>query len=71
MVDLVPLRNIPVRIVVDGVEVVGEIVSLYPNDMSVVITSPISGLGTDLHVPHFAMASSNWLATFDAGRTMG
>jgi hypothetical protein len=56
--------HLPLRTTVDGVEVTGEIVSLTPNDMRVVIGSPVSGLGTMLHVPHFAMvAKGNWLAT--------
>ena len=61
------MPNIPVRTVVDGVEITGEIVSLYRNDMSVVITSPVSGLGAGTHVPHFAMVPMNWLATSDGG----
>lgn len=65
---ITPLRNIPVRTIVDGVEVVGEIVAVTPNDMSVVIHSPATGLGTGLHVPHFAMAECNRLATC-AGHT--
>ena len=48
-----PLRNIPIRIVVDGIEVSGEILFARFNDMSVVIHSPVSGLGTGLHVPWF------------------
>lgn len=61
-----PARGISVRIVVDGVEVTGEIISLTRNDMRVVIQSPVSGLGTVLHVPHFAMvAKTNWLANDD------
>jgi hypothetical protein len=48
-----PLRNIPIQIVVDGIEVTGEILFARFNDMSVVIRSPVSGLGTGLHVPWF------------------
>ena len=47
------LRNIPIQIVVDGVEIAGEILFARFNDMSVVIRSPASGLGTGLHVPWF------------------
>ena len=39
------LRNIPIQIVVDGVEITGEILFARFNDMSVVIRSPVSGLG--------------------------
>jgi hypothetical protein len=55
--NLAPLRNIAIAITVEGVRVTGEIVTLYPNDLNVIITSPISGLGTGLHVPHFAMGA--------------
>jgi hypothetical protein len=48
-----PLRNIPIQIVIDGVKVYGEILSARFNDISVVIHSPVSGLGTGLHVPWF------------------
>jgi hypothetical protein len=48
-----PLRNIPIQIVVDGIEITGEILFARFNDMSVVIRSPVSGLGTGLHVPWF------------------
>ncbi len=48
-----PLRNIPVEIVVDGIAIAGEILFARFNDMSVVIHSPVSGLGTGLHVPWF------------------
>jgi hypothetical protein len=58
------LLHLPVRTIVDGVEVIGEIISLASNNMRVVIGSPVSGWGTMLHVPHFAMvAKANWLAT--------
>ena len=68
MAEIIPLRNIPIRIIVDGEEVTGEIDCLTPNNMSVVILSPVSGLGTGLHVPAIAMAPVNWLATY-TGRT--
>jgi hypothetical protein len=48
-----PLRNIPIQIVVDGIDIIGEILFARFNDMSVVIHSPVSGLGTGLHVPWF------------------
>jgi hypothetical protein len=67
MAKAIHFRKIPIRTVVDGVEVEGEIVSLHKNDISVVITSPVTGLGTGLHVPHFAMDQQNWLATSDGG----
>ena len=47
------LCNIPIQIVVDGIEVSGEILFARFNDMSVVIHAPVSGLGTGLHVPWF------------------
>jgi hypothetical protein len=67
--DVRPLRDIPLRVTVAGVQVTGEIVSLTPSDMSVVILSPVSELGTCLHVPHFAMYPINWLATYADGTT--
>ena len=61
-----PLRNIPINIAVDGVEVTGEVPFARFNDMSVVIHSPASGLGTGIHVPwfrygypQFALANAN------------
>jgi hypothetical protein len=47
------LRNIPIQIVVDGIEITGEILFARFNDISVVIHSPVSGFGTGLHVPWF------------------
>jgi len=41
----------------------------HPNDISVVITSPVSGLRRGLRVPAFAMYGQNWLATLDGRRT--
>lgn len=62
------LRNIPITIVVDDIEISGEILFARFNDMSVVIHSPVSGLGTGLHVPwfrygypQFALATRNGL----------
>ena len=48
-----PLRNVPIQIVVDGIEIKGQILFARFNDISVVIQSPVSGLGTGLHVPWF------------------
>ncbi len=48
-----PLHNIPIQIVVDGIEITGEILFARFNDISVVIHSPVSGFGTGLHVPWF------------------
>jgi hypothetical protein len=64
MRNLLPLRNIPISITVDGVEVHGEILSLHPNDISVVITSPVSGLGNAVHIPHspWRAMPCGWLA---------
>jgi hypothetical protein len=67
--QFVPLRNVPIHMNVDGVTVVGEILTLSPNDMTVVIKEPFSGFGTYLHVPHFAMCAVNWLATFEGRKT--
>ena len=47
------LRNIPIQIVLDGIEITGEILSAQFNDIWVVIHSPVSGFGTGLHVPWF------------------
>jgi hypothetical protein len=59
-----PLRNIPVQIVVDGIEITGEVLFARFNDMAVVIHSPVSGLGTGLHVPWFRYGYSQFaLAT--------
>ena len=60
--ELTPFRNIPIRITVDGVEVTGEVVYLTPNDMSVVISSPVSGLGTGLHyrILRWCTGSTGW-----------
>lgn len=68
--SLKPEKNIPIETLVDGVRVTGLITHLYPNDMSIEITSPASGWGTGLHVPHFAMYECNWLATHDGRRTV-
>ncbi len=64
--DIRPLTNIPVTTVVDGVEIRGIVEALWPNDMIVVITSPVDTLRTRLHVPHFAMYPCNRLATTHA-----
>lgn len=63
-----PLRNIPIAIVVDGIDVTGEILFARFNDLTIVIRSPVSGLGTGLHVPwshsgfpQFALATKTGL----------
>ena len=62
-----PLRNIPIQIVVDGIAITGEVLFARFNDMSVVICSPTSGLGTGLHVPWFRYGYPQFaLATCDA-----
>jgi hypothetical protein len=62
-----PLRNIPIQIVVNGTQITGEILFARFNDMSVVIHSPVSGLGTGLHVPWFRYGYPQFaLATSDA-----
>jgi hypothetical protein len=70
MVDTVtpePLSHIPIQTVVDGVEISGEILFARFNDMSVVIHSPVSGLGTGLHVPWFRYGYPQFaLATRDS-----
>jgi hypothetical protein len=65
----VPLTHIPIRIVADGVEVTGEIIAVWANDMRVVINTPASGFATCLHVPAFAMYACNWLATYEGARS--
>lgn len=50
-----PLRNVPLSVVVDGVEVHGLITYLHLNDMTVEITEPVAGLFSCLHIPYFAM----------------
>jgi hypothetical protein len=37
---MIPLRGISISTMVDGVEVYGEIVSLYPNDITVALIAP-------------------------------
>lgn len=64
-----PLRDIPVHITVDDVLVTGRIVTLYPNDITVEITSPYAGVRNGAHIPYFLMARANWLATFDGENT--
>jgi hypothetical protein len=66
--EIVPLRDLPISTVVDGVELRGEIHSLYPNDMTVIITAPVRGLGSATHVPSFAMGALA-LATCEGGTT--
>lgn len=52
---MIPLRDIPISTMVDGVEVHGVITYLYPNDITVVMTDPAGSLSCGLHVPYFAM----------------
>jgi hypothetical protein len=68
MNDPVPLRDLPIAILVDDVEVRGKITTLYPNDLTVVITEPVSGLSSGLHIPWFAM-HVRAVATALQGRT--
>src|SRR5690349_15992581 len=64
-------QPIPIKTVVDGVEVRGAITFLQPNDMSVVIQSPVSGLETSVHMPHYAMYPCNYLTKHDATKNIG
>jgi hypothetical protein len=66
---MIPLRGISISTMVDGVEVYGEIVSLYPNDITVALIAPVGGLSCGLHVPYFAMGHHP-VATSHAGRTI-
>jgi hypothetical protein len=52
---LVALRNIPLTISVRGMDVRGTILFLYPNDIKVAISSPVSGQEKQLHIPYFSM----------------
>jgi hypothetical protein len=64
-----PLRNIPIRLVVDGTEITGEILFARFNDISVVIHSPVSGLGAGLHVPWFRYGYPQFALATGAGLT--
>jgi hypothetical protein len=64
-----PLRNIPLQIVVDGIEITGEILFARFNDMWVVIHSPVSGFGTGLHVPWFRNGYPQFALATRAGLT--
>ena len=66
--EFIPLRDIPISIVVDEVVVQGEVESLIPADMSVVITAPATGLGALVHVPYLAMGA-HALATYSGRQT--
>jgi hypothetical protein len=69
-IGVVPLENIPLCISVNGVEVTGTILSLFPNDIEVAIAS--TGKHKGLHVPYFAMYEQNRFATTDRlGNTAG
>jgi hypothetical protein len=54
MTEPQPRRDIPVAVLVDGVEVRGTITALYPNDLTVEITHPVAGFRAGLHIPWFA-----------------
>ncbi len=60
-----PLQGIHISTKVDGVEVLGKIVALYPNDMTVVLSAPGGCRSCGLHAPYFAMGHSQ-LATSTA-----
>ena len=64
-----PLRNIPIQIVVEGIEITGEILFARFNDMAVVIRSPVSGFGTGLHVPWFRYGFPQFALATHAGLT--
>ena len=64
-----PLHNIPIQIVVDGIEISGEILFARFNDISVVIHSPVSGLGAGLHVPWFRYGYPQFALATQAGLT--
>jgi hypothetical protein len=66
---IIPLRDVPFEISVDGVTLKGRILWLYPNDIEVEILEPFNGLRTGVHVPYFAMYPVNRLATTVAGHT--
>jgi hypothetical protein len=61
------LENLPLCISVGGVAVTGRIVSLYPDEVKVTMTSPVNGPTKGLHVPYFAMKLHK--LTVDGGRT--
>ena len=56
---LVPLKNVPITAVIDGVEISGTILWLYPNDIEV----EYKGRRNGLHVPYFSMDAAHRLAT--------
>jgi tetratricopeptide (TPR) repeat protein len=60
--DVPLLARHHLQIEVDGVQVSGEIVSLYPNDISIQMTNPKAEGTKGTHVPHFQMHRSQWLA---------
>jgi hypothetical protein len=68
--DVIPLRNVPIAIDVDGVEVRGTIHALYPNDVTVIMTSPVAGLSSGTHIPYFAMPARA-VGILDGRRTKG
>lgn len=64
-----PLRNIAIQVEVDGIEITGEILFARFNDLSVVIHTPVSGLGTGLHVPWFRNGYPQFALATRAGLT--
>src|SRR5262245_32619468 len=63
------LRNIPIQIEIDGIEITGEILSARFNDLWVVIHSPVSGFGTGLHVPWFRHGYPQFALATQSGLT--
>ena len=64
-----PIRNIPIQIVIDGIEITGEILWARFNDIWVVIHSPVSGFGTGLHVPWFRNGYPQFALATQSGLT--
>jgi hypothetical protein len=64
-----PLRNIPIQIVIDGIEITGEILWARFNDIWVVIHAPVSGFGTGLHVPWFRYGYPQFALATQSGLT--
>jgi hypothetical protein len=56
------LARYRLQIEVDGAQTSGTILYLYPNDISVQMTNPRAEGTKGLHVPHFRMCRSQWLA---------
>ena len=66
-----PLRNIPIQIVIDGIEITGEILWARFNDIWVVIHAPVSGFGTGLHVPWFRIPAIRACHSIGSHRSRG